>query len=237
MTLRFFPAAAAIMAMIGSAAMLTPVLAQKAAPQQSNQGLLVVQTPEGGFRMGNPQAPVKLIEYGSLGCPLCARFAAEGGAPLLALVRSGKVSFEFRNYVLSAPDIAAALLSRCGSPDIYFRLNDAFLASQAQWFARIEAAPKARMEALAELPTAQQFAPLAAIAGLDTIATGIGVSLARTKQCLADEAMIDRLVAMRKAAWATYRVSGTPTFIVNGQKAQDVHTWSELAPLLKPAAS
>jgi protein-disulfide isomerase len=29
----------------------------------------VARTPEGGFRMGNPNAPVKLIEYLSFACP------------------------------------------------------------------------------------------------------------------------------------------------------------------------
>ncbi len=34
----------------------------------------VAMTPEGGFRMGNPAAKVKLIEYGSLACPHCRHF-------------------------------------------------------------------------------------------------------------------------------------------------------------------
>ncbi|MEA3079375.1 MAG: hypothetical protein QOF05_783, partial [Sphingomonadales bacterium] len=34
----------------------------------------VVATPEGGFRMGNPSAKVKLVEYGSLACPHCRHF-------------------------------------------------------------------------------------------------------------------------------------------------------------------
>ena len=37
----------------------------------------VVRTPAGGYRQGNPDAPVKLIEYGSRTCPTCARFAAD----------------------------------------------------------------------------------------------------------------------------------------------------------------
>ena len=30
------------------------------------------ETPEGGFVIGNPNAPLKLVEYGSLTCPACA---------------------------------------------------------------------------------------------------------------------------------------------------------------------
>ena len=37
---------------------------------------VVKATPEGGMVMGNPAAPIKLVEYGSLSCPHCAKFAA-----------------------------------------------------------------------------------------------------------------------------------------------------------------
>ena len=55
-------------------------------------------TPEGGFRMGNPAAPIKLVEYGSLACPHCRHFEETGYKPLLqTYVRTGRVSYEFRN--------------------------------------------------------------------------------------------------------------------------------------------
>ena len=55
----------------------------------------VVATPEGGHRMGNPNAPIKLVEYGSRGCPVCGRFAAEGMEPLRTkYISTGKVSYE-----------------------------------------------------------------------------------------------------------------------------------------------
>jgi protein-disulfide isomerase len=226
--------AAAAMAVAGTAAASVAAPSpRQAAPAQRDWTRAVAQTPEGGFRMGNPNAPVKVIEYGSLGCPTCARFAAESSAPLLAEVRSGKVSFEFRNYVLSAPDLAAAVLSRCAGPAAYFRLNEAFFSAQGEWLGRVQAASEARMAEIAKLAPEQQLAPLASIAGLDAIAAQSGVAPARAKQCLADPATVERLVAMRRAAWASYRVAGTPTFIVNGQKVH-AHAWSELAPLLRP---
>jgi protein-disulfide isomerase len=33
---------------------------------------VVVKTPEGGYLMGNANAPIKVVEYGSLSCPHCA---------------------------------------------------------------------------------------------------------------------------------------------------------------------
>jgi hypothetical protein len=39
--------------------------------------------PEGGFAMGNPNAKVKLIEFGSLTCSHCAEFEEQGGQALI----------------------------------------------------------------------------------------------------------------------------------------------------------
>ena len=38
---------------------------------------VVATTPEGGWLVGNPNAPVKLVEYGSVTCPACAAFAIQ----------------------------------------------------------------------------------------------------------------------------------------------------------------
>ena len=63
-------------------------------------------TPAGGFVMGNPNAKVKLIEYGSLTCPHCREFDEKGVQPLIAnYVKTGQVSWEFRNYVRDAFDL------------------------------------------------------------------------------------------------------------------------------------
>ena len=67
----------------------------------------VAMTPAGGFRMGNPAAKATLIEYGSLTCPHCGHFAAEATPEIRSLVRSGELSFEYRSFVLNAPDVAA----------------------------------------------------------------------------------------------------------------------------------
>jgi len=55
----------------------------------------VVDTPDGGFRMGNPKAKITIVEYGSLTCPHCRHFAETAMKPLLGqYVRTGKASSE-----------------------------------------------------------------------------------------------------------------------------------------------
>ncbi|HCJ80504.1 MAG TPA: protein-disulfide isomerase, partial [Erythrobacter sp.] len=42
------------------------------APAGSEWRTTAVMTEEGGTLVGNPDAPLKLVEYGSLTCPTCA---------------------------------------------------------------------------------------------------------------------------------------------------------------------
>ena len=68
-------------------------LTQIPAPNGGDWTETVAATPEGGFRMGNPEAPVKLVEYASITCPHCAEFAEQGTSALRdQYVKSGRVS-------------------------------------------------------------------------------------------------------------------------------------------------
>jgi protein-disulfide isomerase len=195
----------------------------------------VVATPEGGYRVGNPAAPVKLIEYASLTCGTCARFARDGKPKLMAgPVKSGRVSYELRNYVRDPADVTAALLSRCGGAARYFPLTDAILLNQERWVKALTALPQAQMTELNGLPTAQRFGRIATLSGLDALAVRGGVPAARAKQCLADPKALAQLVELNRVAQTQYQLQGTPTFLINGVKA-NAHDWAGLEPLLAKA--
>src|SRR5215218_2992636 len=108
----------------------------------------VAATPQGGFRMGNPAAKVKLIEYGSLTCSHCREFD-EMGVPALVdkYVKSGKVSWEFRNYVRDPWDLTASLISRCNGAKTFFPLERALYADQPNWVGKLQAVPQGQLEA------------------------------------------------------------------------------------------
>src|SRR5881397_817088 len=74
----------------------------------------VANATSAGFMMGNPNAKVKLVEIGSLSCPHCKAFDDEGVPALIEkYVKTGLVSWEFRNYVRDAFDLTATLVARC----------------------------------------------------------------------------------------------------------------------------
>lgn len=195
----------------------------------------VVATPEGGFRMGNPAAKVKLVEYGSLTCGHCAAFARDGMRSLVGIyVKSGKVSYEYRNFILNGLDVAASLVARCGGPSRFFPVADKFYATQPQWMGRVSALTAAQKAQLNALPEAQRLARLGEMAGLTGLAAQHGIAPAQSKRCLADQAALGRLGKMAEAAGAQ-GVEGTPTFFLNGANI-GTHSWATLEPILRESA-
>jgi protein-disulfide isomerase len=208
----------------------------KRAPARVNWVNVVAATPEGGMRMGNPNAAVKLVEYGSRTCPHCALFDKEG-LPVLKAgpIAAGKLSYEFRDYpVHGAFDLGPILLGHCVSPAQFFPLLDAMFANQQALTAKAEAAG-AKVQAMTN-PTPNQIATsFATELGYVDFVKRRGMAPARAQACLAARAGVDRIVAVTNAAGKQYSVTGTPTFVINGTKAENVYDWAGLQPLLAAA--
>ncbi|HEX9931714.1 MAG TPA: thioredoxin domain-containing protein [Allosphingosinicella sp.] len=207
-------------------------LTQVPAPNNADWTQVVSQTPEGGFVMGNPNAPVKLIEFASMTCPHCRAFAEEGSQRLReTYVRSGQVSFEFRNYVLNPLDAAASLAARCQGPAAFFRLTEQLFAAQETWAAN---ADEAEQQQVMQLPQAQQPAAWLRAAELDTFFRQRGVPEARLNQCLGNTQELQRLASMRDRAMQQFpEIPGTPAFAINGRLVPDTTTWQQLEPILR----
>jgi protein-disulfide isomerase len=205
------------------------------APNNGDWSTIVTQTPEGGFLMGNPNAKVKLVEFGSMTCPHCAEFEEQGGKPLIDnYVKKGLVSWEFRNFVRDPFDMAATLLARCGGQANFFGMTRTLFHDQKNWIGKIQAVDPAQLQALQGLPPAQQFSTIADLGGLKTFAAQRGVPRAKADQCLANQADIDRLVQMITDAQA-FNIPGTPAFLINGSLVEETATWQALEPKIKEA--
>jgi len=207
-----------------------------AAPNNGDWSTIVTKTAEGGFLMGNPNAKVKLVEFGSMTCPHCAEFEEQGAKALIDnYVKKGLVSYEFRNYVRDPFDVTASLVARCGGEAGFFGLTRGLYAEQRDWVGKIQAADPAKMQALQTMPPAQQFATIADIAGLKQFAAMRGVPRAKADACLADEAAVNQLVQMNSDAQSTYNIPGTPSFLINGTLVENTAAWAQLEPKIKEA--
>ena len=222
----------------GDAATNTAVKVEPVAPPAGGDWTQIVSaTPQGGFLMGNPNAKVKLIEFGSMTCPHCREFDETGTPALVSnYVKTGQVSYEFRNYVRDAFDLTASLVARCNGAKGFFPLTRALYEDQPKWVERISAAPQAQLEQLQSLPPGQQFPALAKIAGFQEWAALRGVPQAKSSQCLADENAVNQLVQMASDVQTQYPdFQGTPSFIINGTLLKDTATWEKLEPQIKEA--
>lgn len=224
----------------GSPAVSAPVTP----PANGDWSQVVTPTKQGGFLMGNPNAKVHLIEFGSLTCPHCREFNQDGVPSLVAdYVKPGKVSYEFRNYVRDPYDITAALITRCNGAKSFFPLTDAMYNTQADWIAKIQAVPKDQQESLQNVGPDQESKVTTTIAnwaGFQQWAAMRGVPTAKVNQCLTDQAAVNQLVQMNSDATNDYPdMPGTPTFIVNGKmvdiKAGATPPWQQLQAVLNQA--
>ena len=207
-----------------------------AAPNNGDWSSMISQTPEGGFLMGNPNAKVKLVEYGSLTCPHCAAFEEEGSKALIEnYVKKGLVAFEFRNFVRDPYDITASLLARCGGGASFFGLTRALFTDQKDWIGKIQAADPAVLQAMQSQSPQQQFKTIADLAGFPAYAAMRGIPKAKSAACLADPAAASQLVQMNSDAVAAYNIPGTPSFLINGKFVPDTANWELLEPKLKAA--
>jgi protein-disulfide isomerase len=205
----------------------------KAAPSR-DWSRTVAATPEGGFKMGNPKAKVALVEYGSLACPHCRHFEETGYKPLLQqYVRTGRVSYEFRNFLLNAPDISVSLLAHCAGPAKFFPMSEVVYATQPQWIDKIVKIDDAQKAEIEKMSDAQRVVRLGEIAGFPQIAARFGVTPVRARQCLSDPKALESLLNMTKTAEGA-GINHTPTFLING-KVTDAATWEQLEPQLKAA--
>jgi protein-disulfide isomerase len=224
--------AAALVLSVLPAATATNAAAK--APATRDWAQTVVVTPEGGYRMGNPGARVKLVEYGSLACPHCRHFEETGFKPLVDnYVRTGKVSYEFRNMLISGPDLSISLLTRCAGAGKFFPMSQFVYATQKQWQDKIAGMSEAEKAALDQMTDQQRVVRYAELGGMAPIAAKFGLTTAQARQCLADAKGQTRLIDMTQAA-LDGGISHTPTFLVNGQKT-DAATWEDLEPLIRKA--
>ena len=222
-----------------SAPVSSAPLKQIAAPNGGDWTQTVVETPEGGYRMGNPEAPVKLVEFASITCPHCAEFAEAGAAALTnTYVRSGQVSWEYRPYMIFPSDPGIFMLLRCQGATPFFTLTDQLYANQREWGGRLQSLPAEQQQQLANMEATQRPRAYVQAGGLDQFFRQRGMPQARMDSCLADTSGLDRLVAVTRDASTKHEITGTPTFMINGEVAREVSSppyWPQLERELRRA--
>lgn len=215
-----------LLALVGVA-----VLSLAAAPAQ-NWNAVVTATPAPGHLIGNPAAPVKLVEYASYTCPHCAEFQIEGEAPLrLKYIRSGKFSLELRPLLRDPVDATVALLAFCGPKDKFAINHSMFMRSQSRWIMPMVTASEAQRVRWSTGTGIQRRQAIAADFHFYEMMATRGYDRVAVDRCLADEALAKRMADATDAA-VKGGVDHTPTFLLNGQPLLGTTEWPILEPQL-----
>ena len=178
-----------------------PPVAVASTPDKS--ALLAVQP--GDHVLGDPKAPVTMIEYASFTCPHCAHFHTQILPELKKKwIDTGKVKLIYRDFPLDQVAAKAAQIAECAGNDRYFGVVDLIFRGQPTW-------------ATASDPIAELAKPLR-IAGMGE---------KEIKECLANEAKANEVVADAKGG-EILGVNSTPTLFIDGQMYSGARSVEEL---------
>lgn len=162
--------------------------------------------------VGDPNAPVTMIEYSSLTCPHCAAFHEQTLPGLKErFIDTGKVRLVIRDFPLDQNALRAAVIAHCAGPERYPAFVDVFFAQQESW-------------ATAEDP----------VRALKQLAKLGGLGEAEIDACLADRGMEEAILQMRLAGQQQFDIRSTPTFIIDGKAYPGNRTVDEFAAIIDP---
>ena len=146
----------------------------------------------GDHVLGDPKAPITLIEYASFTCPHCAHFHTKILPELKKKwIDSGRVRFVYRHYPSDSVATHASQLAECAGPDRFYAAIGALFSTQVDWLTASD--PDSELVKAAEK---------AGIAGAG--------------QCLANDRLLDKIVADVQSGQAL-KVRATPTLFINEQ--------------------
>lgn len=151
------------------------------------------------MQMGNPDAPVTVIEYASYTCPHCARFHEGPFKQLKAdYIDTGKINFIYREVYFDRFGLWASMIARCGdNQDRFFGITDLIYEKQAEW-TRAGTPPQ----------IADELRKIGRLAGLDNDTL---------EACLQDQQNAQTLVAWYQQNAEEHGIQSTPSFVINGR--------------------
>ena len=146
--------------------------------------------------LGDPDAPIEIVEYSSLTCTHCRHFHIEILPELKKnYLDTGRAKLVYRDFPFDQLGLVAAILARCAPPPRYFQFLDVLFQNQEKW--------------------SRDADPVKALARIGTLG---GLSESDFRACAENRTIVDGVLQTRLEAGNRYQVNSTPTFIINGEK-------------------
>jgi protein-disulfide isomerase len=197
MKLTHLVSAAAVAAM--AAIVVAPVLAKPAAKPAAAPGPALTD-----MALGNPKAPVVVIEYAAVSCPHCAHWNEEYLPTLKAKhIDTGQVRYILRETPIhGAIDVLGYRVARCGGPSKYFTVVDNLFKGQNAYLFKDENNPDG-------------------LGWLVNAGVKSGLTEAQVKACISDKAADAALDKRDTDLSNANHIEETPTFVVDGKKIDE----------------
>lgn len=162
--------------------------------------------------LGDPDAPVTVIEYASYTCPHCATFHQGTYKDLKKdYIDTGKVRFIFREVYFDRYGLWASMIARCAGPLRFFGVTDLIFENQREWTASNEPAEVAD--------------------NLRRIGKTAGMSDEQLEECLSNGAEAQALVSWYQENAQADGISSTPSFVIDGQRYSNM-SFNEFSEIL-----
>ncbi len=173
---------------------------------------LMAEGPLPDIVVGDPEAPVTIVEYASMTCGHCANFHVNSYPQIKKdYIDTGKARLIIREFPFDPRALAASMLARCTGDDAKrTAMVDVLMEQQDEW-ARAENASAALLK----------FAKLA------------GMSQDDFTGCLNDKELQRKVVETQERGQNEFGVNATPTFFVNGDKYSGALGPDEMAAVIE----
>lgn len=156
--------------------------------------------------LGNPKAPLVVVEYAAPSCPHCSHFDQEYFPTLKKkYIDTGKIYYVLRVFPLNPADVAAEAIARCLPADSYFQFLDLLWRNQMKWDPEYQ------------VPDVH--------AGLVEMGRIAGMSAQKVDTCIANQQVAQKTTQVGNEATSKYGVNSVPTFIVDGQTSPFTGDW------------
>ena len=155
-----------------------------------------------GYLLGNPAAPVHILEFADFECPSCARFSILSEADVRKqIVEAGLASFTFYDFPTVVPQhknsLAAHNAAACAAEQgKFWEMHDRLFNEQDRWATEATDDPTSLMREYAR---------------------ALGLSIPAWDQCVASHKYQYKIDA-NQAEGVRRNVNATPTFIIGDKK-------------------
>ena len=162
--------------------------------------------------MGDPNAPITLIEYASYTCPHCANFHDTVFGKLKTdYIDTGKVKFIHREVYFDKYGLWAGLIAQCGGAPKYHALSGMIYETQKDWIGDGKDATIAD--------------------NLRKIGLKAGLGKEQIDACMADQGRMSAMIATYQKNATADDINSTPTLVIDGVKHSNM-SYDELTAIL-----